>query len=162
MNSAAGIFSEHCSACHGADATGQAMLFPNLVDDDWQWGGSPEQIEQTIRNGRNALMVSWLAALTEDGVNNVAAYVASLANGVNADHPGKAQYDMFCIACHGPTGDGNALLGAPRLNDEIWLYGNDIETITTSIAVGRNGQMPAFNDLLDDVQIKLLTAWLSQ
>jgi len=48
MNSAASIFSEHCSACHGAEAMGQANLFPNLIDDDWQWGGTAEQIEQTL------------------------------------------------------------------------------------------------------------------
>lgn len=70
-------------------------------------------------------------------------------------------YDgLLCGACHGPTRDGNQLLGAPRLNDDIWLYGDDIDTIKASIANGRNGQMPAFNELLDDVQIKLLTAML--
>ena len=105
-------------------------------------------------------MVSWLALLNEESVDNVAAYVKSMSDGLNPDHPGKVQYDMFCIACHGPTGDGNQLLGAPRLNDDIWLYGDDIDTIKASIANGRNGQMPAFNELLDDVQIKLLTAML--
>ncbi|MBN4053902.1 cytochrome-c oxidase, cbb3-type subunit III [Haliea sp. AH-315-K21] len=162
MNSASSIFSVHCSACHGAEAMGQANLFPNLKDTDWQWGGTPEQIEQTIRNGRLAVMISWQAVLMDEGVNNVAGYVASLTRDLDTDHPGKAQYDTFCIACHGPTGDGNPLLGAPRLNDDIWLYGNDIDAIEESIANGRSGQMPAFNDTLDDVQIKLLTTWLSQ
>ncbi len=160
MDSADSIFSEHCSACHGDDAMGQANLFPNLMDDDWQWGRTPEQIEQTIRTGRLAVMVSWQALLNDEGVNNVASYVISLAGNPDADHPGKAQYDMFCIACHGPTGDGNPLLGAPRLNDDIWLYQGDLEAVKQSIAAGRNGQMPAFNDILDDVQIKLLTAML--
>lgn len=162
MASAASLFSEHCSACHGAEAMGQANLFPNLIDDDWQWGATPEQIEQTIRNGRLAVMISWQALLNDEGVENVAAYVMSLSGSPDANHPGKAQYDMFCIACHGPTGDGNPLLGAPRLNDDIWLYQGELETIKESIAAGRNGQMPAFNETLDDVQIKLLTAWLSQ
>ena len=53
-------------------------------------------------------------------------------------------------------------LGAPRLNDDISLYGNDVDTIKESIANGRSGQMPAFNGILDEGQIKLLTAWLSQ
>ena len=160
MDSAISIFSEHCSACHGIDAMGQANLFPNLMDDDWQWGETPEQIEQTIRNGRLAVMVSWQALLNDEGVNNVADYVLSLSGNPDADHPGKAQYDMYCIACHGPTGDGNTLLGAPRLNDNIWLYQGDLEAIKESIVAGRNGQMPAFNDILDEVQIKLLTAML--
>lgn len=162
MNSAASIFSEHCSAYHGSDAMGQANLFPNLVDDDWQWGGTPERIEQTLRNGRLAVMVSWQTLLNDEGVNNVAAYVMSLSGSPATNHPGKAQYDMFCIACHGATEDGNPLLGAPRLNDDIWLYQGDLDSIKESIAIGRNGQMPAFSGSLDDVQIKLLTAWLSQ
>ncbi len=162
MTSAAAIFSEHCSACHGSEAMGQASLFPNLRDADWQWGDTPAQIEQTIRNGRLAVMVSWQALLNDEGVENVASYVMSLSESPDINHPGKAQYDMFCIACHGPTGDENPLLGAPRLNDDIWLYQGDLESIKESIAVGRNGQMPAFNETLDDVQIKLLTAWLSQ
>ncbi|MDC1436841.1 cytochrome-c oxidase, cbb3-type subunit III [Gammaproteobacteria bacterium] len=160
MNSAASIFSEHCSACHGAEAMGQANLFPNLIDDDWQWGGTAEQIEQTLRNGRLAVMISWQALLNDEGVDNVSAYVMSLSGSPDADHPGKAQYDMFCIACHGPTGDGNPLLGAPRLNDDLWLYAGDLDSIKASIANGRSGQMPAFGDLLDDVQIRLLTAML--
>lgn len=162
MDSAAAIFSEHCAACHGAEAMGQANLFPNLRDADWQWGGTSEQIEQTIRNGRLAVMISWQALLNDEGVENMAAYVMSLSGSPDTNHPGKGQYDMFCIACHGPSGDGNPLLGAPKLNDDIWLYQGDLESIKESIAVGRNGQMPAFNETLDDAQIKLLTAWLSQ
>ncbi len=38
MRSASHLFSNHCSACHGADARGQASLFPDLRDGSWQWG----------------------------------------------------------------------------------------------------------------------------
>ena len=72
------------------------------------------------------------------------------------------QYQQFCFACHGDSGAGNALLGAPRLNDNIWLYGDDIASIRSSIAVGRSGQMPAFAERLNDLQIRLLLAWLLQ
>ena len=58
MDTAASIFTEHCSACHGSEASGQANLFPDLTDSDWQWGASPVEIEQTIRNGRLAVMIS--------------------------------------------------------------------------------------------------------
>lgn len=162
MNSAASIFREHCSACHGSDASGQASLFPDLTDADWQWGAAPEQIEQTIRNGRMAVMIGWQPVLNDEGVSNVADYVSTMAGGIDAGHPGKMQYDTFCFVCHGTSGEGNVALGAPRLNDNVWLYGGDIETITESIAAGRSGQMPAFGAILDDVQIKLLAAWLSR
>lgn len=162
MDAAQTLFSANCSACHGAGASGQANMFPDLRDTDWQWGGTPEQIEQTIRNGRTAVMIPWQAVLGEEGVSNVAAFVQTMAAGGNLEgHPGQAQYMQLCIACHGPTGDGNPLLGAPRLNDAIWLYGGSEEVVAHSISLGRNGQMPAFGERLDDLEIKLLVAWLS-
>lgn len=162
MENAARLFSRNCAACHGEDGRGQASLFPNLMDIDWQWGGTPEQIEQSIRNGRNAMMPPWLASLSEDGVAQVAGYVQALSGGDAANHPGKTQYDAFCIACHGPDGTGNPLLGAPNLTDNVWLYGNSMETITESIGAGRQGVMPSFGDRLDDTQIKLLVAFLAR
>ena len=77
-------------------------------------------------------------------------------------HPGKTQYDAFCVACHGPDGTGNPLLGAPNLADSVWLYGSTTEALTESIAAGRQGVMPAFADRLDDTQIRLLVAYLAR
>jgi cytochrome c oxidase cbb3-type subunit 3 len=162
MESAARLFKDNCAACHGADARGQAKLFPDLRDSDWLWGGSAEQIEQTIRNGRMPVMPPWLAALKEEGVTQVAAYVKAMKSAQADELPGKMLYQQFCIACHGPDGSGNPLLGAPRLNDDIWLYGSDEATLRQTIAEGRKGQMPAFAGRLDDVEIRLLVAWLRQ
>ena len=69
---------------------------------------------------------------------------------------------QFCVACHGPAGAGNALLGAPSLVDDVALYGNDREAIRYSLVNGRYGEMPAFGERLDDTQIRLLVAWLSR
>ncbi|MGV3592162.1 MAG: cytochrome-c oxidase, cbb3-type subunit III [Gammaproteobacteria bacterium] len=161
MRTARRLFLDNCSACHGRDGRGQADLFPDLRNDDWQWGGSAEQIEQTIRNGRKAVMIPWQQVLGDEGVANVAGFVNLLASGGGAQgHAGEAQYLQLCVACHGPTGDGNPALGAPRLNDAVWLYGGDEASIRKSIALGRNGEMPAFGEKLDDLQIKLLIAWL--
>ena len=161
MASAQSVYDRNCAVCHGYQAQGQADLFPNLADDDWQWGNSPAQIEQTIRGGRKAAMVAWGAVLGEQGVANVADYVLALSDGSAEEHPGKTQYDQFCVACHGPTGDGNPALGAPKLNDDTWLYGGNIEAVTESIANGRIGVMPAFDERLDDTQIRLLLALLT-
>lgn len=161
MEAARRLFMDHCAACHGADARGQANLFPNLRDNEWTWGGETEQIEQTIRNGRNAVMAPWAAALGAVGVNNVADYVIAMSRGTPPEeHPGRQQYMTFCVACHGADGAGNPLLGAPRLNDDIWLYGGNVDSVRATIRNGRNGVMPAFADTLDDLQIKLLMSWL--
>lgn len=162
MSSAQRIFDRHCAACHGYEASGQAQMFPNLIDDNTQWGDSPSQVEQTIRNGRQAVMVGWLQTLGEDGVKNVAAYVQTLADDVPEDHPGQEQYNLFCVACHGIDGTGNIALGAPNLIDNAWLYGGETEQIRESISDGRGGVMPAFEERLDDTQIRLLVAWLTK
>lgn len=160
MEAARRLFMDNCAACHGADARGQANLFPNLRDNDWTWGGETADIEQTIRQGRNAVMAPWAAALGAVGVNNVADYVLRLADGAPEEHPGRQQYMTFCVACHGADGAGNPLLGAPRLNDDIWLYGGSVDAVRETIRNGRNGEMPAFEGKLDDLQIKLLMSWL--
>lgn len=161
MRAARGLFSRNCAACHGEDAAGRASRFPSLVDDAWQWGGSVEQVEQTIRHGRQAAMPPLGAVLGDEGVRQVADYVQSMA-GIADTHPGKVKYRQFCVACHGADGEGNPALGAPSLADNVWLYGNALNVISASIAEGRNGVMPAFGERLDDVQIRLLVAWLTR
>lgn len=159
------VFRVHCSACHGVHAEGQARLFPNLTDAEWQWGSSPAQIEQTISAGRTGVMAPFLAALQPEGVDELTQFVIALSLG-RGDAPevaaGKTRYDQLCFACHGADGSGNELLGAPALNDTEWTYGGDYDSVYTSIADGRTGVMPPFGDSLDPTQIRALTAWLSQ
>ncbi|MEQ8407828.1 MAG: cytochrome-c oxidase, cbb3-type subunit III [Gammaproteobacteria bacterium] len=162
MDTAERIFRRECSVCHGPDGRGQANLFPNLHDVDWQWGASPEQIEQSIRGGRRANMIAWQAVLGEDGIDRVAEYVQVLGSDAAAGHEGATQYQQTCAACHGADGSGNVALGAPRLDDDIWLYGGDLATIRETLQNGRYGVMPAFGERLDDFQIKLLIALLAR
>jgi cytochrome c oxidase cbb3-type subunit 3 len=156
------LFVTNCAVCHGADGHG-SRGFPNLADDNWQWGGSPEQIEQTITQGRQAAMIPWGAALGEDGVKAVATYVRSLG-GREADAAlvtaGKDKFQTFCVACHGPEGKGNPMLGAPDLTDDYWLYGGSQETVETSIRGGRMGMMPAHKGLLSAERIHVLSAYV--
>ena len=164
MASAKRIFDRKCGICHGADASGQLSRFPDLTDDEWQWGGEPSQIEATIRGGRQATMVGWQAVLGEDGVEQVAHYVRSLSDTSEAHdvENGRTLYGQFCIACHGAAGEGKVPLGAPNLTDSVWLYGGTPEDIEQTVAFGRHGHMPAFNDRLDDTQIRMLLAWLTR
>ena len=164
MASAQRVFDRNCAVCHGYDAAGQASYFPDLTDSEWQWGGSQAQIEQSIRSGRNALMVGWEQVLGASGVTQVADYISVLGTGVGvvAGYPGQTQYNQFCVACHGPDGGGNIALGAPSLVDDVWLYGDSSEALVHSISIGRAGMMPAFGDRLDDTQVKMLVALLTQ
>ena len=162
MRSAWHLFNNNCTACHGPDARGQASLFPNLGDADWQWGRDEAQLVQTITQGRTAVMPPWQAALGDDGVAKMTDYVLALSRGsAPADGDAAQQFTMFCSACHGPTGGGQPALGAPALNDNVWLYGGTPAAVRESIANGRTGTMPAFGARLNAAEIKLLTAWLA-
>ncbi len=162
MGSAKRIFSQNCAACHGTDGAGQAFAFPNLKDDDWQWGGSEAAIEHTLRHGRHAIMVGWQNVLGYEGVTQVVNYVKTLSSDAvsTSNSQGQKLYQQYCVACHGMAGEGNAVLGAPKLADDIWIYGNSETALRHTIAVGRNGIMPAFDKRLDDAQIRMLIAWL--
>lgn len=164
MKSAQRIFAQHCAACHGSKGEGQSFAFPNLMDDVWQWGGSEAQLEHTLKKGRNAVMIGWQNVIGDQGVKQVADYVKSLSHPdtKHNNSEGEAIYAKNCIACHGTLGEGNPTLGAPKLNDDIWLYGNTDEALYHTIAKGRNGIMPAFDQRLDDTQIRMLIAWLLQ
>jgi cytochrome c oxidase cbb3-type subunit 3 len=161
MRSASHVFNTHCTACHGADGRGQAALFADLRDESWQWGGDEAHIAQTITLGRQAVMPPWQPVLGDDGVARMADYVLALGTGTAVDDDTAMMFRNYCSACHGPDGGGNPALGAPALNDDVWLYGGTADAVRTSIAGGRGGIMPAFGERLDATEIKLLTAWLA-
>jgi cytochrome c oxidase cbb3-type subunit III len=156
------LFLNYCAQCHASDARG-GKGFPNLTDNDWLWGGSPEAIQTTIANGRNGIMPPWGAVLGADGVKDVANYVMSLS-GMPADSirvaRGKEKFQQICVACHGPDGKGNQQLGAPNLTDNIWLYGGGEPTLIETIANGRNAVMPAWKDRLGDAKVHMLAAYV--
>jgi cytochrome c oxidase cbb3-type subunit 3 len=157
------LYANYCATCHGSDARG-ARGYPNLRDNVWIWGGDPANIKTTIMQGRQAAMPAWEGPLGgESGVDEVAQYLLSLSGRATITEladKGKAKFDIFCVACHGPTGTGNPALGAPNLTDDIWLYGGSITRISQSIAKGRNGKMPAHADFLGEAKVHLLAAYV--
>lgn len=73
-------FMTMCTACHGADGTGnQAVGAPNLTDKIWLYGSSANDIRETITNGRTNHMPPHLERLGETKVRLLAAYVLSLS-----------------------------------------------------------------------------------
>ena len=156
------LFLNNCAQCHGSDARG-GKGFPNLTDKDWLWGGKPEQIKQTLAQGRQGVMPPMGAALgTPEDVNNMAQYVLSLSGAAHEQAKAVQAKDKFmvCAACHGADGKGNQALGAPNLTDKIWLYGGSAKNIMEGINLGRQNQMPAFGETLGAAKIHLLTAYV--
>jgi cytochrome c oxidase cbb3-type subunit 3 len=162
MATANNLFQNNCAQCHGSDGGG-ARGFPNLTDGDWQWGGDPDTIVQTIAAGRMGVMPPWGEVLGEEGVEQVVAYVQQLS-GQQADSAraaaGATHFQTVCSACHGMDGKGNPLLGAPNLTDGTWLYGSDAASIREAVLKGRNNQMPAFEERLGEQRVRLLAAYV--
>jgi len=156
------LFMNNCAQCHGSDARG-SKGFPNLTDKDWLHGGLPENISETIHNGRIGMMPPMAAAVgTADDVRNVANYVLSLSgsphDSVRASL-GKSKF-VACAACHGMDGKGNQVIGAPNLTDDIWLHGWGEAAITAMVNNGKTNEMPAQASKLTEPQIRVLTAYV--
>ncbi len=156
------LFANNCTPCHGTDARG-GIGFPDLTDDDWLFGGTPEIIETTIMNGRLGVMPAFAAAVGEKDIPNVVEYVLGLSgrpvDPVMAE-AGKRKYMATCVACHGPDGKGNQAIGAPNLTDDTWLFGGSPEAIEEGLRKGRMGKMPAYGPILGDQQVHLLAAYV--
>ncbi|MDZ7737081.1 MAG: cytochrome-c oxidase, cbb3-type subunit III [Gammaproteobacteria bacterium] len=156
------LFSNYCATCHGADARG-VPGFPNLRDSEWLYGESAEKIHETIAEGRQGMMPAWKETLSEKQIFDVAEYVRQLS-GRSADpivaSRGKQIYQQNCAACHGPDGDGNQQMGAPRLTNNVWLYGGSQKQIIKSIRDGRQGRMPPHGEFLGDAKIHLLVGYI--
>src|SRR5262245_40850585 len=70
-------FSQLCASCHGAQGGGQ--IGPNLTDEYWLWGGKPDDIFKTIRDGHvDKGMPAWGPQIGEPRVRVMAAYVLSI------------------------------------------------------------------------------------
>jgi len=156
------LFVNNCAQCHGSDAGG-ARGYPNLTDAEWQWGGTPEQVLATIRNGRTGVMPPLGQALDAATVDLLVDYVQSLAGrDIAADRvaAGRTSYVTLCSVCHGQNGEGNVLLGAPQLSNETWLYGGGAGIIRDVIVNGRTNQMPAQEPLLGADRAHVLAAYV--
>ena len=163
MASGGRLYANNCSVCHGADARG-ARGFPNLADDAWQYGGSPEAIKTSLLNGRQGNMPPMAAALgSDEAVEQVAAYVVSLSGGdapAELAQAGEAKFKQVCAGCHRPDGTGNQQIGAPNLTDDAWIYGSSMAAIKEAITNGRMGKMPAWKERLGEDRVHVVAAYV--
>ncbi len=162
-------FQTTCMQCHGAGGAGN-VGFPNLADDDWLWGGTLEQIYQTVsfgvRNPNEKSHQSLMPRFGVDGiltapqVSAVTDYVLSLSGRGKATPEGAKIFQDNCVACHQATGKGSAEFGAPNLTDGIWLYGGDRDSVYRSVYSAHAGSMPAWSERLDEATLKMLAIYV--
>ncbi|MEM6481845.1 MAG: cytochrome-c oxidase, cbb3-type subunit III [Pseudomonadota bacterium] len=169
----AAVFRAHCSQCHGQGAAG-FVGYPNLIDDAWLWGGTLEEIEYTVRHGirneqdvdaRWSEMPAFGEILENEEILAAAEYVLSISSQEHDAALAATGTDVFldnCASCHGDLGEGIRDMGAPALNDAIWLYGGDRDTLIETITYSRFGVMPAMGLRLDESEVKAVTLYLHQ
>jgi cytochrome c oxidase cbb3-type subunit III len=175
QNAGAAVFRTNCATCHGAGAGGvMAAGYPNLLDDDWLWGGDIASIVTTITHGiRNQqdgeARYSEMPAFGRDewllpaDISAVVEHVRALSG---QDHnpalaaTGVTLFADNCASCHMEGGTGNREMGAPNLTDAIWLYGGDREALHETIFNARFGVMPAWAPRLTDAEIRAVAVYV--
>ena len=165
------VFKAQCSQCHGSGAAG-AVGYPNLLDNDWLWGGSMDEIAYSIRHGiRNETdddahyseMPAFNEILEPEQIEAVVEHVVSLsASEFDADlaAAGAEVYAENCASCHGDEAKGDREQGAPNLADAIWLYGGDRESLTYTVENARFGVMPAWGQRLSDADVRAVSVYV--
>ncbi|MEM9318871.1 MAG: cytochrome-c oxidase, cbb3-type subunit III [Pseudomonadota bacterium] len=173
LQGGASVFASWCSQCHGSGAAGvQASGYPNLLDDDWLWGGTIDDIYLTIAHGirnetdpdtRWSQMTAFDEILPDEEIDAVVNYVLSLSD---QEHDaalavaGEEVYLNNCAACHLDSAMGDPFLGAPNLTDAIWLYGGSAEAIEHTVRYSRFGVMPSWSDRLSEAEIRAVSIWV--
>jgi len=172
VNKGAAVYRTFCSQCHGSGAAG-GEGYPNLLDDDWLWGGTVDAIHYTIRHGirneqdmdaRYSEMPVFGEILSDEEIEQVANYVYAMS-GRDAPSPdlaalGAETFEYECAACHMEDGSGNVDMGAPTLNDQIWLYGGDMNSIIETVTYSRYGVMPPWQPRLTDAEVAAVATYV--
>jgi cytochrome c oxidase cbb3-type subunit III len=171
----AAVFRTNCATCHGSGAAGfEGKGYPNLLDDDWLWGGTMEDIHLTITHGiRNTTdpdaRYSQMPKFGTDGIldevqiGQVTEHVLALSgqeHDATAAAAGATLFIENCAACHMEDGSGDRAQGAPKLSDAIWLYGGSREAITKSVSLARFGVMPDWNERLTEDEIRAVAFYV--
>ncbi|MCA1370423.1 cytochrome-c oxidase, cbb3-type subunit III [Bradyrhizobium sp. BRP14] len=167
----ASAFKVNCAQCHGSGAAG-GEGFPNLNDDEWLWGGKPEEIYQTIAHGvrhqgdgetRVSEMPAFADMLAPEELRATAAYVVSLTGTPSNPalvEPGKQLFADNCASCHGADAKGSREFGAPNLADAIWLKGEGEQAIIDQMRSPKHGVMPAWLQRIGDPVVKELAIFV--
>lgn len=174
VNAGAAVFRANCSQCHGSGAAGN-VGYPNLLDNDWLWGSSIDEIAYSVQNGiRNDSDDAHYSEMPKFGVDEllekeqidqVVEHVLAISN---QDHDmelasaGALVFEENCAACHMEDGSGDIYSGSPNLSDAIWLYGGDRETIRETVHSARFGVMPAWGERLSDAEVKAAAIYVHQ
>ena len=172
-NAGAAVFRTNCVQCHGSGAAGViGKGYPNLLDNDWLWGGDMESIHTTVTHGirnttdedaRFSQMPAWGEQLSPEEIAQVVQYVRQVSGQANDAALATAGAQIFadnCAACHGEDAKGGRDFGAPNLTDAIWLYGGDVAKLTETVTFARFGVMQNWSPRLSEDEIRAVAFYV--
>lgn len=158
-----------CAACHGSDGNSMIAMNPKIA------GQHAKYLEKQLKEFRlasqtggkegrnNAVMNGMSAALSDQDIEDLAAYFASqegkdgktseeyVAAGQQLYRGGDAERGITaCIACHGPKGNGTSLSGFPDIS------GQHAEYTASQLKMFRDGKRANdANGMMRDIAKKL-------
>lgn len=163
-----------CQACHGANGNSLNPEWPSLAGLGYEY--LVQQL-QNFKDGKrsNPVMTPMAAPLSPDDTADLAAYFDSLPNtGLEANPTyGKAGEKLYrggdaarsipaCMACHGPTGRGNAPAKFPALRGQqpVYLSKQLHDYASGARLTGQNDMMQTISKRLTDADIRNLAAYV--
>ena len=122
----------------------------------------------SFRNEKDKEDFGTEAFLTGKEIDDVVEYVLQISgqlHNIDMANRGKILFrdnrKGNCYDCHGLSGTGIPTFGSTNLTrKDLYLYGADRETIRESIVKGRRTQMPAFESVLTDEEIKAVSIFV--
>ena len=163
-----------CTACHGADGNSVNSEWPNLAGqhprylikqlEAYQNGKRPDITMSAMANGLSAADIDDLAAYYSTlGLTQRTADPALVAQGERLYRGGNPATGVpACIACHGPSGSGNAPAAYPVIRGQHTVY--VIATLRDYAAGARRSDdtsaMPAIAERLSDEEIETVAAYI--
>ncbi|WP_260680397.1 cytochrome c [Thalassotalea sp. PS06] len=128
-----------CVACHSADGNSMVPMYPKLAGQSEQYlfkqlMDFKKAVDTNNEEGRvDPVMAGMVAPLSEQDMQNLAAYFASQKVSASAAQANERGKDLYlggdasrgitaCVACHGVDGQGMALAGFPVIGQQHTDY----------------------------------------
>jgi|SRR5690554_3390132 len=123
-----------CMACHGSDGNSVNPIWPSIA------GQHPQYLERQLKlfksgDRPSATMLPMTMGLSEQDMADLAAFYSQQEAKLMAADPAKVELGKriyqggdakreipACIACHGPSGQGNPLSGYPMVANQHAAY----------------------------------------
>jgi cbb3-type cytochrome c oxidase subunit III len=177
------VYDESCASCHGKEMRGDTRRgIPGFSGKRWLYGeGRVAQLEHTILHGiRSGDPKGWNLAdmpafgqaepykrykiepLSPDDIRDVIEFLLVTGNKPGDKAAAERGAKIYatrgeCFDCHSSDAQGDSAIGAPNLIDGLWLYGSGSrEDLFDTIARGRAGYCPPWDQVLDPVTVRAL------